>query len=431
MKKTFQSFVFGCRVNEAERIKMDKELVEAGFSVDLASPSFLVINTCAITGKAEREAKQLIYQLRKEHPEAKIVITGCSSTLWKKYLTGDDKLADIVVPNEQKNSLVDLLLSQSGKGPTMSASPDLPVSEAVGDKFRHSNRLLVKIQDGCHRFCAYCIVPYLRGLPQSERIQNIIKYINSFVPVPSEVVLSAINTEAFGKDTTETLTDLIAHVLRDTTVPRIAFGSIHPWSITNEYIRYYQNTLADEKRFIHFFHVPIQSGSQPILQLMKREYNIKDVIEKLSLIKKINANAFIATDVIVGYLGETDAFFEETYTLLEKSPISRFHVFRFSNRPHTAAFYLKKEFTEPSMEKKKQRSDRLIALSKKKYQIFIETQVGRSCMALVIAKHENGFRVLLDNHVEGILPTKHSLPGERVRVTILTAKDGYVVCKES
>jgi len=426
MKKTFQSFVFGCRVNEAERMKMDRQLIEAGYSVDLTSPSFLIINSCAITGKAEREAKQLIYQLRKNHPEARIVLTGCAATLWEKYNTIDDKIADIIVPNDKKSSLMSSLLIHWG-----SPSATAAVAKPAGDKFRLSNRLLVKIQDGCHRFCSYCIVPYLRGFPQSQRIDDLVTYINSLLPIPSEVVLSAINTEAFGKDTGETLINLIKHVLKETKIPRIAFGSIHPWSLTDEFIEYYRTTLSKEKRFVQFFHVPIQSGSQTILCSMKREYNINDVMKKLSVIKKINPQIFLATDIIVGFLGETDELFEETYSLLEKNPISRFHVFRFSNRPHTAAFYLRKRLKEPTMEEKKKRSHLLMALSNKKYQAFIELQIGVLSSALVITKYNEGMKILLDNQVEGILTSKHCLPGQMVHVTIIAAKDGIVICKES
>ena len=433
MQKTFQSFVFGCRVNEAERIKIDRELVEAGYTVDLASPSFLIINTCAITGKAEREAKQLIYQLRKRHPEAKVVLTGCSATLWKKYETTDKSLGDIIAPNDKKSSLVDILAQGATYEVAASPAPLAAYASAnrATDKFRFSNRLLVKIQDGCQRFCSYCIVPYLRGLPQSQSIQSIVSYINSFSTMPSEVVLSAINTEAFGVDNGESFIELIKQVLSQTKVPRIAFGSIHPWSITDEFIEYYKKHLSKEKRFIHFFHVPIQSGSQTMLGYMKREYDISNVMEKLIEIRNINPDALIATDIIVGFLGETDELFEESYSLLKNGPINRLHVFRFSNRPHTAAYYLKNKLTEPAMEKKKEWSMRLITLSKDTYTSFLSTQVGKSTTALAISHENSRTKILLNNHIEGVMQGKHCLPGELVHVTIIAAKDGVVTCQDS
>lgn len=426
MKKTFQSFVFGCRVNEAERIQLDRQLIQAGFSVDLASPAFILINTCAITGKAEREAKQLIYQLRKKHPEAKIVITGCSATLWQKYGEAGAQLADIVVPNTQKSRLISLLQTP-GVGEAKVGHQDVPL---VPDKFRRSNRLLVKIQDGCHRFCSYCIVPYLRGTPQSTRIVDIVKYINSFEITPSEVVLSAINTEAFGKDTGEGLIALIEAVLNRTQVRRIAFGSIHPWSLTDEFIEYHRSTLSKNQRFVQFFHVPIQSGSQAILKLMRREYDIKDVIDRLHKIQTIRPDALLATDVIVGYLGETGELFNETVKTLTDSPLSRFHVFRFSNRTHTAAFYLKKQLAEPDAEEKRKRSEILLDLSRKKMLSFTKRLLGNESDALAIAPVNGGTKILLHNHVEAMI-RKNVLPGNLVHVTIVGTQKSGVVCKES
>ncbi len=421
--------MFGCRVNEAERIQIDSQLVEAGFRVDLASPSLLIINTCAITGKAVREAQQLVNQLKKKHPQARVVVTGCSATYWSKYAQEYRVMADLIVPNTKKHEIVDILKK------TYQYDSESKISEVIpnmnADKFRYSNRLLVKIQDGCHRFCSYCIVPYLRGLPQSQKIKDIIEYINATKPAPSEVILSAINTEAFGKDSKESFIDLVKQVISKAFIPRIGFGSVHPWSLTTEFLSYYKDVLSQEKRLLQFFHVPVQSGSQEVLLNMRREYKISDVLKNLSKIAKVNPDALIATDIIVGYLGETEELFEETYRTLKKSPIVKFHVFRFSNRPHTAAFYLKKQLVEPTAEQKKKRSEKLIALSKRKYQCFIEGLIGKSFDALIIAEQNGKTKILLNNQVEGVLEGKNGLPGQMTHVTIIAAKNGVVVCKES
>lgn len=415
MKRTFQSFVFGCRVNEAERIRFDNELRKAGFTVDLNNPAYSIINTCAITGKAEREAKQLIYSLRKKFPTTKVVITGCSATYWAKRFPEYTQLVDIVIPNSHKADLASLLLQASTGGvPEVEAYNQ---TQQIHDKFRQSNRLLVKIQDGCHRFCNYCIVPYLRGNPQSQTIQEIISYIHSFNPVPSEVILSAINTESFGKDTKETMIDLIQNVLEKTSVRRIGFGSIHPWSLTDEFLEYYRTTLSRESRFVQFFHVPIQSGSQTMLNSMRREYDITDIMKRLDIIKAIRPDALIATDIIVGYLGETDQLFDETYQLLKKSAISRFHVFPFSNRMHTAAYYLKRRMEEPTPSQKKERAEKLRTLSEVKFKKFKSQQSGIDSEALVIAAARGGVRVITHNNIE-LVVKKNALPGDIIHVTI-------------
>ena len=208
-------------------------------------------------------------------------------------------------------------------------------------KYLNSGRTLIKIQDGCQRFCSYCIVPYLRGTPRSETIENLKLKIKSLGKNIKEIIFTAINTEAFGFDTGEKLITLIDQTIEVTKIQRISFGSIHPWSIDNEFLDYYKKILP-LKRLINFFHVPIQSGSNKILNLMKRSYTREEIMEKLQSIKRLNKFALIATDVIVGFLDETDKDFQDTYDFLEKSPISKFHIFRFSNRDNTAAHYMKK-----------------------------------------------------------------------------------------
>jgi len=224
---------------------------------------------------------------------------------------------------------------------------------------------MIKIQDGCDRFCSYCIVPYLRGKPKSKLIENIIKEIKTHNKPPNEVILTAINTECFGKDTGETLIQLIDAVLKQTTVPEISFGSIHPWSITDKFLQYYQSIIPTN-RCIPFFHIPIQSGSNKILKFMNRGYTKEELMEKLNKIKHINPQAFIGTDIIVGFPGETEVEFQETYEFLISAPIDKIHVFRFSPRPGTTAEKLEKIYKEITPEEKRLRSKLLLELSKKK-----------------------------------------------------------------
>ncbi len=420
--------MFGCRVNEAERAQIDLKLVEAGYHIDTHSPQVLIINTCAITGKAEREARQLIAQLKKRHPEAKIVITGCSATYWHQHNSAYAGMADLLIPNTQKPRLIEAIESKWGfDAPGLKDAENEPLD----DKFRYSRRLLVKIQDGCHRFCSYCIVPYLRGQPQSVPIKQIVQYVNSFAPSPSEVILSAINTESFGKDTGESLLDLIAAMKEQTHVPRIGFGSIHPWSLNTDFLQFYKDTLVNEPRFLPFFHVPLQSCSNPVLKYMNRPYKIEDIKESLNAIVMSKPDVFIATDIIVGFLGETDELFEETYRQLVSLPISRIHVFRFSLRPHTAADTLKKTLFEVPENIKKERAHRLIQLSNKKYAAFVKTLIGSASHALAIRYDEKqkGTRLLLHNQVEGFLPNKKVLPGKLLNVTIKSVKREKAVCE--
>lgn len=330
------------------------------------NPDFYIINSCAVTGKAEREVRQHIYQTRKKFPKTKIIVTGCAATDWKK---NEDSIrgADFLIPNNKKQSIPSIIDQMSSKtGVDKSPTPQyrLNMLTRYHDKFLSSGRLMVKIQDGCDRYCSYCIVPYLRGSPKSKTIEEIVTTIQHYQNI-SEVILTAINTGCFGKDNEETLIDLIDTVLEKTTVPKISFGSIHPWSVTDEFLEYYQSIIPTN-RFVPFFHIPIQSGSNRILQLMNRGYTKEDIFKKLQKIKKINPEVFIGTDIIVGFPGETYKEFQETYDFVKYAPIDKIHIFRFSPRPGTAAEKLKKIHGEPTPEDKHERSQMLLELNKRK-----------------------------------------------------------------
>ena len=422
MVKTFFSYSFGCRVNEAEKEEIDRQLLKAGFCYSKANPDFYIVNTCTVTQKAEREARQHIYQARKRFPEAKIVITGCAATYWQKNNLYQKLPVDLVVDNLNKKFLVKLLQKRLYQQSQIHLRGVFRSN--ILSKFIDSGRLLIKIQDGCQRFCSYCIVPYLRGLPKSYRISEIINKINHLSKGIKEVIFTAVNTEAFGYDTGESFIELVDEVVRQTKISRISFGSIHPWSATNDFFDLYKKLLP-EKRLVDFFHIPFQSGSNKILQLMKRGYTKEEMLEKLQSIKRLNDFAFIGTDIIVGFLDETDRDFEDTYSFLEQSPISKFHIFRFSKRQNTAAYYMSKSLTEPQSQIKEKRAKILAELSDKKYHQFLGKHIEKIFPTLFLINKINGYRQgLLNNQVLVFVKSQKTLPGEIKNVRIIDYKKG-------
>lgn len=433
--RTFYSHHFGCRVNEAEKEVLDTQMLEAGFRYVKDQPDVFFINTCAVTHKAEREARQLIYQTKRRSPKTKIVVTGCAATYWQKNKLYRDLPIDLLVDNLNKDYLVTLI-----KKRFFPTSPRGYAGQAglISSKFLSSGRHLIKIQDGCQRFCTFCIVPYLRGLPKSFTIEQIINQINksrntvsSFPKKISEVILTAINTEAFGYDTNEKFIDLVAEVVRKTSIPRVSFGSIHPWSINEEFFALYKKLLRDN-RLVNFFHIPLQSGSNTVLALMKRGYKSEEFLEKLRTIEKINPLIFISTDIIVGFLGEGEREFEETYNFLEKSPIVKFHIFRFSKRQNTAAYFMAKRISEPDDKTKIKRAKILAELSKKKYHEFQRKNIGRVTTALVLNKNDDGiYRGVLDNQLPVVInsESKKINPAEIIKVKVTELKNGILLVK--
>lgn len=429
----FSSFSFGCRVNEAEKEALDKEMIKKGFVYNQKAPEIYIINTCTVTHKAEREARNLIYKIKKKFPKIKIIITGCAATYWQKNNFIKNLPVDLLITNKEKGEIVEIIKN---------ILPEVPPSDLRGQKwlglttqkpsifskFLSSGRMLLKIQDGCYRFCTYCVVPYLRGQPRSEKIKNLVSRIKKEEENIAEVIFTAINTEAFGIDTKETLIDLIDQVIKKTTIPRISFGSIHPWTINSQFLNFYQKILT-LNRLVNFFHIPIQSGSNTILNLMKRDYTAEEIMEKLMALKKINPLSFIATDIIVGFLGEDAKEFEKTYQFLDRSPISRFHIFRFSKRKKTAAYYMSEKINEPNEKIKKIRSQLLHQLSQKKLNSFLEKNVGRISRTLVINKKINGFyQGLTDNQLPIIIKTNKKIKeGKLINVNIKNLKNNYLI----
>ena len=421
--KTFSSFSFGCRVNQAEKESLDRALVAKGYINRENGADLYILNTCSVTHKAEREAKQHIYQIRRSYPKTKIVVTGCAATNWQK--TGEKvQEIDYLVDNQSKEYIAELIDKKFRllKQPKQSINSNKTVRN---DKFVRSGRIILKIQDGCQRFCSFCIVPYLRGMPKSKSIDSILKLIHENQEF-NEVILTAINTQAFGYDTNEKFTNLVKRVLEETEVKRLSFGSIHPWSIDEEFLNLY-GKYASSKRFVHFFHIPLQSGSNKTLNLMKRGYTREEFIDKLNMINTLNRMAFIGTDVIVGFLEETDRDFEDTYDFLKKTPISKFHVFRFSKREHTAAYHLSKRLKSPSPAEAQARSAKLRELSQEKYQKFLEKHINLKFEGMFLEKRINDHQlVLLNNQIPAYIATEKDMTGQLKSVKISELNNGIL-----
>ena len=436
-KASFYTYSFGCRVNQAEKETIDREMQLKGFSLENKAPDISIINTCAVTQKAEREAKNLIYRLKKENPNTQIVITGCSATYWQKNNLLKNLPIDLLIDNINKKFLVKILQKRLYGQPKFNRGGCVSgginkLKPVVLDKYLNSGRVLIKIEDGCQRFCSYCIVPYLRGTPKSERIKNLVRQLadKNYEGKVNEVILTAINTEAYGYDTGERFTNLVKTIINNTNIPRISFGSIHPWSIYDDFLKLYKKVLP-LKRLVNFFHVPIQSGSNKMLDLMKRGYTREEMMEKLNQLHKLNPQALIATDIIVGFLDESDKDFQDTVNFLEKSPISKFHIFRFSKRNNTAAHYMAKNLKEPSHNEKMKRAKLLADLGKKKYREFLKENVGRiSTILFLNNKFEGHQEALLDNQLPIYIKVTEAIQPRRLyEAKILEYKKGKLFGK--
>jgi len=392
MKKTVAFHTLGCKLNFAETSDLSRKFVENGYEiVDFKSiADVYVINTCTVTALAEKKCRTAIRQAIKRNPNAKVAAVGCFSQVSPDEIAKIEGV-DFVLGTNDKHLLLEYLNEPVGAG---SARPDdsqtgranpAPTTEFVA---AHSaddrTRTFLKIQDGCDYFCTYCAIPYARGRNRNDTIENTVKLAEIIAQSDTkEIVLTGINIGEFGHSTNETFFDLIQALDKVEGIERFRISSLEPNLISDEIVDF----VATSRAFLPHFHMPLQSGSDKILQLMKRRYT-RDVFAKnLQKIKSAMPHAFVAIDVIVGFPGETDEDFEDAYQFIESLPLAQLHVFSYSERPNTPAINFPQKI---SPQIKKQRSERLHKLSEKKHAEFCKTQLQNPSKVLWEADNHNG-----------------------------------------
>lgn len=322
---------FGCRVNQAETIQIEKDLQDQGFLPVLKNqkPDLAIINSCVVTQKAEKEVQQMARSLRRRYPRIFLVVAGCGPAYWK-LAKKDFRTADFLINNRQKGKIGRLLKKK------LAVFSQPGIEKEFLSRFT-SVRALVKIQDGCNQFCPYCIVPYLRREPWSKPIREVLAEINQWLERGvREIVFTGINLKLYQYG----LDRLLKEVLEKTEIARIRFGSISLEALSDKlidlYKKEYQKSGA-KTRLCRHFHIPIQSGSSPILNKMGRKYTPGDFQNLLAKIRRKIPGAVITTDLIVGFPEESQKDFEKSLRAIEKLAFLKVHLFRFSPRTGTLA----------------------------------------------------------------------------------------------
>ncbi len=373
-------YTLGCKLNFAETSAIGKTL--AGQGVRKARPGekadICVVNTCSVTELADKKCRQAIRRISKQHPDAFIVVTGCYAQLKPEEVSHIEGV-DLVLGAEQKLDILmyldDLKKKEAGGAIIASQTKDIRTfspSCSADDRTRH----FLKVQDGCDYFCSYCTIPFARGRSRNGTIESMVKQAQEVANKGGkEIVLTGVNIGDFGKSTGETFIDLI-HALDEVDgILRYRISSIEPNLITDEAIDF----VASSKRFAPHFHIPLQSGSDAVLKLMRRRYDTALFRHKIEKIKEIMPHAFIGVDVIVGTRGETDELFEEARAFIDSLDISQLHVFSYSERPGTQA--LKIDYiVDPKT--KHARSQQLLDISDQKLHAFYEAHIGQEANVL-------------------------------------------------
>ena len=373
-------YTLGCKLNFAETSSIGKTLKEAGVRTARKGEKadICVINTCSVTEMADKKCRQAIHRLSRQHPDAFIVVTGCYAQL-KPEQVADIEGVDLVLGAEQKGELMNYLgnLQKHTHGEAVvTATKDIRTfspSCSRGDRTRY----FLKVQDGCDYFCSYCTIPFARGRSRNGKIEDLVAQVRQAAAEGGkEIVLTGVNIGDFGKSTGETFFDLVKALDEVEGIERYRISSIEPNLLTDEIIEY----VAQSRRFMPHFHIPLQSGCDEVLKLMRRRYDTALFAAKIAKIKSLVPDAFIGVDVIVGTRGETPEYFEKAYEFIKGLDVTQLHVFSYSERPGTQA--LKIDYVAPAPEKHA-RSQCLLELSDEKTKAFYARHIGAEAEVLM------------------------------------------------
>lgn len=385
----------GCKLNFAETSAIGKQLSDEGFvKVKPGEQADVcIINTCSVTDTADHKCRQAINRLNRQHPNAIMVVTGCYAQLKPEEIASIDGV-DLVLGANEKFSLLDFLnnndISRNGE---IHREDILKVKEFKPSCSRDDRtRYFLKVQDGCDYYCTYCTIPIARGHSRNATIKETVDMARQAINEGAkEIVLTGINTGDFGKSTGENFFDLVKALDALPDDIRFRISSIEPNLLTDDLISF----VAQSNHFMPHFHIPLQSGSNEVLKIMKRRYTVELFAEKINTIKRIMPDAFIGVDVIVGVRGETDEYFEQAQKFISSLDISQLHVFSYSERAGTKMLEI--DHAVSNVERKR-RSDVIHAISNSKTEKFYETQTGKHGQVLWESHHKNDKMVGFTNN---------------------------------
>lgn len=372
---TVEYHTLGCKLNFAETSTIGKILSDRGFHTSRAGeiPDIVVVNTCSVTELADKKGRQLIRRLVKKYPDALMVVTGCYAQL-KGNEIAEIPGVDIVLGSEQKLEIARYIDEWRDKREqSVVITPHNMIrrfgaSCSRGDRTRY----FLKVQDGCDYYCSYCTIPIARGRSRSGSIESMVEQARQVAAEGGkEIIITGVNIGDFGKGTDHNFFDLVKALDEVDGIERYRISSIEPNLLTDEIIEW----VAQSRRFMPHFHIPLQSGCDEVLKIMRRHYDTALYASKIEKIRSIIPDAFIGVDLIVGMRGETPEFFEQSLQFCRSIDVSRLHVFPYSERPGTRALGI--DYVV-SPQEKSLRAHKMLALSDEKLRNFTSRFIGTS-----------------------------------------------------
>jgi threonylcarbamoyladenosine tRNA methylthiotransferase MtaB len=423
-------YTLGCKLNFSETSTIARLFEDVGFAkVEFEeTPDVYVINTCSVTENADKKCKQLVKRAQKVNPEAFIVIVGCYAQLKPEEIAKIQGV-DMVLGANEKFNILEHLENKDSKLEKAEVSfdnikntKDFVPSYSFGDR----TRSFLKVQDGCDYFCSFCTIPLARGKSRNASVAETLLEAEKIAQTAvKEVVLTGVNIGDFGQGEGENFFDLLKELDKVNGIDRFRISSIEPNLLSNEIIDF---CLKDSNRFVPHFHIPLQSGSDRLLKLMRRKYERSLYAERVAKIKSIRPDACIGVDVIVGFPGETDEDFMDSVNFLKDLDISYLHVFTYSERANTGAPKLGEKVP---MEVRRERSKQLHLLSDRKKRQFYTENIGTERTVLFEHEEDEGIMYgFTENYVKVKLPYQQELTNtfQKIRLTEID-RDGIMKCE--
>ena len=416
--KTVSFITLGCKVNQYETNAMAQKFIEHGYELiedENKSADIYVINTCTVTNMSDRKSRQMLRRVKEKNRNATVVAVGCYAQVAKDELEKIPEI-DLVLGNNEKADIVKFVeeyILESKKELDLEDVFQTKEFVEFGDvTFTEKTRAVIKVQDGCDRFCSYCIIPYARGRVRSRKPENVISEIKKIAEKGiKEVVITGIHIASYGKDFNNgyKLIDLLEDINKISGIERIRLGSLEPLLITEEFMK----RLVKLEKICHHFHLSLQSGCDDTLKRMNRRYTTEQFEEIVNLLRRYYQDVILTTDVIVGFPGETEEEFEKTCEFLNRIKFYKMHVFKYSPRKGTKAANMKDQIDGS---KKEERSNKLIEISNRNEEEYNSKYVGKKVEVLFEEKKNGIYHGHTKNYLLIYCNSEESLDNKIVEV---------------
>lgn len=423
--KTFSILTLGCKVNSYESEALINKLIDKGYYLKNFNElcDVYIVNSCTVTKTSDQKSRQMLHAARRNNPNAVVVVMGCYSQL---NLVEVSKLADIVIGTNNKLDVVNLIESYLETKKQIINITDVlnnpKYEEMKVNVLKTHTRAFIKVQDGCENYCSYCAIPYSRGKIRSRIPDNVIDEINNLVKQGTkEVILAGINTGTYGKDLGNiTLAGLITRIMEETSIYRLRLSSIELMEITDELL---ETLVKYSSRIANHLHIPCQGGSESVLRRMNRKYTIEEYENRLSDIRKLFPDIAVTTDILAGFVGETEEEFKETLSFINRCKFYEMHVFPYSRRSGTVADSLEGHLDKSVITLRAKEISNLAVKLKEEY---INKYINQSVYVLVEAKKKNYWHGHTSNYLDVYFESNDLLENKIVKVKIKSYQNNII-----